>query len=200
MERRFVNHYVEDPNGTQAYILAGYSEKGAGVSSRKLLRRKRIKDAIMYRLDQIERDQVITHELIAGELLKIATHDPADLFDFVETPKLLPDGSQAHNDQGMPITETVPRLRAITHMTPSERAAIASITFKDGQIHKLSFHSKLTALDRLAKYRGMYIKQSFHEHHHTHDVAGRLKDARAKARRNQGQQAKVIPGEAVKTE
>ena len=37
-QRRFVDEYVKNPNATQAYIAAGYSEKGAGPSAYQLLK------------------------------------------------------------------------------------------------------------------------------------------------------------------
>ena len=48
-EERFVTLYVENPNGTQAAIAAGYSPRSAHTIAHRLLKRGKIKDAIARR-------------------------------------------------------------------------------------------------------------------------------------------------------
>jgi phage terminase small subunit len=69
---RFVDEYMKEPNATQAYIAAGYSENGAGQSAYTLLRRPEVAAELDRRRAQIAKKNDLTAERIMKELGDIA--------------------------------------------------------------------------------------------------------------------------------
>jgi phage terminase small subunit len=129
-QKRFVAAYVKEPNATKAYISAGYSEKGAGVSGNKLLKVPHVKAEIDAKLAARARKFEISAENILSELAAIAFFDPATLYD--EEGGLIP-----------------------VHKLPeSTRRAISTIE-NDKGFQRLKMHSKMDGLTLAAKIAGM---------------------------------------------
>jgi hypothetical protein len=77
-EERFVTLYVDNPNGTQAAIAAGYSPKSAHTIAHRLLKRSKIKDAIDKRNAEIMAELDFTPQRVVREIAKVAGVNMAD--------------------------------------------------------------------------------------------------------------------------
>ena len=77
-QQKFVQEYLIDLNATQAYIRAGYSEKGADVSASRLLGNARIQAEITSRKTKNREKFNITQDMIHKELAKIAFSNMKD--------------------------------------------------------------------------------------------------------------------------
>jgi phage terminase small subunit len=65
--KSFCHEYIKDMNGTQAYIRAGYSEKGARVSASQLLSNPNIQEYLAELVEkQFKKAEVTTEEIIKG--------------------------------------------------------------------------------------------------------------------------------------
>lgn len=182
-ELQFVFYYVECLNATHAAIAAGYSEKSAHVSGNRLLKKTTIKEAVIFRRNLYDSAANITKESIQEELYRIATADPADMYDFQEVPVVLPNGEQAKNSQGKPMTTMQPVVKSMNTVLPSVRRAISELKWdRHGNLLSLKMHPKLKAYDMLLKSKGAYIHFHHHDHQHEHTV-GRLERARAAAKK-----------------
>lgn len=71
-QRRFVEEYCVDFNGTQAAIRAGYSENSAAVIACKLLTKTKIKRAVSERLKVLSMGSQLTAERVKSELACMA--------------------------------------------------------------------------------------------------------------------------------
>jgi phage terminase small subunit len=71
-EDRFETFYVDNPNGTQAAIAAGYSPKSAHTIAHRLLKRGKIKDAIARRNAELMMRYNFPPDRIIKELSRIA--------------------------------------------------------------------------------------------------------------------------------
>ena len=67
-QRRFVQEYVKDCNGTQAAIRAGYSENGADVQGSRLLGNVNVVQAIECFQRKLEDAGIVSIEEIVGNL------------------------------------------------------------------------------------------------------------------------------------
>ena len=66
-QSRFVDEYLVDLNGTQAYIRAGYSKKGADCQSSRLLVNAKVQAAIQERMNQrSERTEINADMVLQG--------------------------------------------------------------------------------------------------------------------------------------
>ena len=63
-QRRFIEEYLKDFNATQAYIRAGYSERGAGQSAFNLLKNTEIKAEI----ERVMAERRVTPDQIIARL------------------------------------------------------------------------------------------------------------------------------------
>lgn len=129
-------------NATQAAIKAGYTGAQAG---QQLLNNKKVKAVLGKRMNDIMNDYHSEGERIVLELENIAFANPQDI--------LRPDGSVT------PLQELPQRVaRSISRM---------KVSYVDGGYDAngnpvtatnvdISYYDKLTALDMLMRYRGMY--------------------------------------------
>jgi phage terminase small subunit len=134
-EERFVALYVENPNGTQSAIAAGYSPKSAHTIAHRLLKRSKIKEAIARRNAEIMAELDFTPARIVREIAKVAGVNTAD---FITIDK----------DTGHPVID----FRGVTRQ---HLAAVASVENTDKGV-KYKTHDKLKALTELAKLARMY--------------------------------------------
>jgi phage terminase small subunit len=133
-QARFVDEYLIDLNATQAAIRAGYSRHTAGKIGAQLLVKTGIRAALRARQEALRVETGVRQERVLTALAAIAF---ADMDDYIES------------------GEAGERLRPMSSLTPRQRLAIADARqFRDG--FSLRLHSRLKALDMLARHLGMY--------------------------------------------
>lgn len=133
-QQRFVDEYLVDLNATQAAIRSGYSAHTAGKIGPQLLGKTGVRAAIRARQGELREKVGLRQERVLAALAAIAF---ADMGDYVE------------------FDEAGERLRPMATLTRAQRLAIADARqFSKG--FKLRLHSKLEALDMLARHLGLY--------------------------------------------
>lgn len=128
----FCQHYVTNGfNATQAYISAGYSPKGAGVSAHLLLKDTSVTRRIATLMSPGLKANKINLENVLAQISAIANFDKRKLYDA--------DGNR------IPI-----------HLLDDETAAALSHFTKED----LVAYDKTKALDMAAKYLGVYERDN----------------------------------------
>lgn len=131
-QQRFVDEYLIDLNATQAAIRAGYSVSNADKIGSQLLGKTRVKDALRVAQKELSERVGVRKSQVIAALAAIAF---ADIGDYVE-----PDGLH---------------LRPLASLSRLQRLALVhSSQHKSGITIQL--HSKVRALDLLAKHLGLY--------------------------------------------
>lgn len=133
-QQTFVLEYLKDLNATQAAIRAGYSQKTAGQMGERLLKNVEIAQAVgakaEKKLDKLE----VTTDRIIAEYAKIA---------FVDMREVVKVAAQA-----VSIEDSI-------NWPEHVAGAVAEVSEgKDGL--KIKMHSKVAALDALAKINALY--------------------------------------------
>lgn len=85
-QQRFVEEYLIDRNGAQAYIRAGYKVKNedvAAVMASRLLRIDKVKDEIAKGEAELAERNKITQDKVLNRLWELATADPNELIKYV---------------------------------------------------------------------------------------------------------------------
>jgi phage terminase small subunit len=144
--RKFIENYINCGNATQAYIDAGYSENGAGISAFKLLKNPKIHEAIEERRKEIAANNNITADRVINEIAKIAFANSEDFFEWGKVSVELADGLEI--EKGIAILKTPEQL------TRDHKASIHSIEETQHGI-KLKLYDKQKALDSLKQYLGV---------------------------------------------
>lgn len=148
-QKRFVNEYLIDFNGTQAYIRAGYkatSNKVAEANARKLLAKHSVQEYLNERQDALQKRTEITQDKVLKELAKIAFANGAD-FAKVVTKKTKRDQQEIEYQQvEIPDTDSLPE---------DKRSAIASIKETKYGI-SVESHDKVKALELIGRHLGMF--------------------------------------------
>jgi phage terminase small subunit len=75
-QKLFIQHYLIDPNATQAAIKAGYSEKTAYSQGQRLLKHVEVADQLSKKRAKLEDKMAITAENVLRGFARIAFHDP----------------------------------------------------------------------------------------------------------------------------
>lgn len=133
-QARFVDEYLIDLNATQAAIRAGYSQHTAGKIGAQLLGKTGVRAALRARQAVLREKVGVRQEQVIAELAAIAF---ANINDYVES------------------SEAGERLRPLSELTRAQVHAIADARqFKNG--FRLRLHSKMQALDMLARHLGLY--------------------------------------------
>jgi len=150
--KRFVDEYLKDLNGTQAYLRAGYKSKNPDVDCQKLLGNARVQAHIQKRKADRERRTEITQDQVVAELAKVAF---VDIKDFLRYGTEKTDTGEV-DDEGNPVYE----YRQIVEAKPSEQvdgAIVSEVTLgKDGTF-KFKLHDKMAALDKLGRHFGLFL-------------------------------------------
>jgi phage terminase small subunit len=160
-EERFVARYVENPNGTQAAIAAGYSPKSAHVTASRLLKRAKITNAIARRNAELMVELDFTPLRIVREIAKVAG---ANMADYVS----IDDDGNPHID--------------LTGVKRRQLAAVGAVEgpiVEEGRVvkaPKIRTHDKLRALDMLARMARLYPAE---KHEHTGEGGGPIVTANA---------------------
>lgn len=135
-QRRFVDEYLIDLDGTHAAIRAGYRRSAAKHYGSHLLRRPDVAAAIAAAMAERSRRTGITPERVLEELARIA---------FVDWRKLAAWGAD-----GVSVTDS----RALS---AAETAAVARVSIDGGWENRVAIatHDKQRALDALSRILGL---------------------------------------------
>ena len=87
-QRRFVEEYCVDFNGTQAAIRSGYSKDSAGVIACALLKKTKIRRAIKERMRLLAMGNALTTERVQQELACMALANVVDVLSVDDLRKL----------------------------------------------------------------------------------------------------------------
>ena len=140
-QKRFVEEYLVDYDGSAAYRRAGYepsNDNACSAAASRLLRQVTVQDAINESLKAQTDKARLTVERIVREIAFIATADIASAFD----------------DEG--------RLLPVQQIPEPVRRAISSYEEEEtltGMKRKIRFWDKGKALDQAGKYLGMFLER-----------------------------------------
>lgn len=136
-QRRFVEEYLIDLNGTQAAIRAGYSAKTADVQACRLLRNAKIQQVISERMAERSKRTGVNQDRVVLELARVAF---VKMTDIVDSEGCVKDSA-----------------------TDDDLACIESVKFKSSESdtgssveREVKIGSKLKALELLGKHLGMW--------------------------------------------
>lgn len=143
-QKRFCQEYIQDYNGAQAAIRAGYSEGTAKEQASRLLTNVNVQEYLSSLQKEQQERTGINADMVIKELAKIAFSDISRVFT-------------ADN-----------AIKPMVHIEPEDSAAIqamdiAEIKMEDmviGETKKIKMYDKLRALDSLAKHFGIYEKDN----------------------------------------
>ena len=163
-QRIFVAEYLRTMNATQAAKAAGYSERTAGAIGCENLAKPEIAELIR---TEVERRFDVSPERIRRELVAVGFAQMRDLVTwgngkvrvgFTEDGKRLPPSEIM--DAAVILEVEEPYVRPINSedLGVYESAAVAEVSLgREG--FKVKMHSKLDALDKLAKMLGYYAPE-----------------------------------------
>ena len=139
-QKRFIEEFLLDLNGTAAYKRAGYNAKGHGaeVNAAKLLSNTEVASAISAAQAKRSRRTEVTADRVIQESAAIAFADPRKLFNADGSMKPLHEVDD--NTRGALVIE-------VNQGTDSEGNPTLT--------RKTKFACKLVALDRLARHLGL---------------------------------------------
>ncbi|MBW4890991.1 terminase small subunit [Mucilaginibacter sp. HMF5004] len=132
-QQKFCDEYLIDFNATKAALRAGYS--GPTALSGQLMLFPKIKAYLSERTEQVQKKAQVTQEMVIAELMKVAFGNMGSFF----------------GEDGKP--------KNMTEMTDDEKAALWNIRVseKNGELTMtIKMHNKMAALDKLAKFTGLY--------------------------------------------
>ena len=139
-QRRFIEEYLVDMNGTQAAIRAGYSPRSARVAASRLLMKDNIANALAERRAKISSKLEVTAKRVIAELAALGFANIADFYRENE------DGTLAVDTDAL--------------LDPARAAAITQVdvqTAADGaQSIKIKLADKKAALVELGKHLGLF--------------------------------------------
>jgi len=145
-QKRFVDEYLVDLNGTQAAIRAGYSPRTAN-NSYSILQRPQVQQYLRKRRNELQKKIEITAENIVAELAKIGFADIADFISIEE---------EINPETGIPFRYVA--VKRTRDMPQAKRAAIAGIK-QTSQGIEVKLYNKVEALELLGKHLGLFDKQ-----------------------------------------
>lgn len=133
-QRAFVEEYVKDFNATAAAKRAGYSEKTAYSIADEILKKPEVQQAISELQEQRSKELKISADTVIKEIAELGF---SNILDFVRW-----------------TSQTVELIDSNT-LDRRKAAAISEISMTAHGV-KIKLHSKLDALDKLAKHLGLY--------------------------------------------
>jgi phage terminase small subunit len=164
-EKRFVEEYLVDLNGSQAAIRAGYSPRSAGEMACELLTRPQVSDAITKRQNERARRNEVTQDQVIRELCIIAFADMRNYaqWGMTEDARRSMDQAEAEN-QGLDPMQRMPpngvMLRPSDELTDEQARAVREVsetTLPSGGIkYGIKLYDKIAALKLLGQHLGMF--------------------------------------------
>ncbi|GGD30856.1 terminase small subunit [Aureimonas glaciei] len=153
-QRRFVDAYLLDPNGTQAAIAAGYSPKSAAVEASRLLNNAKVAAELSGRRKVLEMKTGITPERVLSELAKLGFSDIRQIVQW-RTSVL---SMEEYDETGEPVLRTTNEVTISDSASLSDEAAAAVLEVsqtKDGAL-KVKMHDKVGPLVKIGQHLGMF--------------------------------------------
>jgi phage terminase small subunit len=142
-QQRFCDEYLVSFNAVKAAIKAGYSENTARKC--ELLHLPKVQAYLQAGMQRTSERLEITHDMILRELAKVAFANMGDYYD--ENAVLKPINQLTHDQKA-----------AISHYQLID--CIGDYQERAGEISKIKLHNKLSALDKIARHVGFYVKKS----------------------------------------
>ncbi len=133
-QKRFVEEYIVDLNATQAAIRAGYSKKTARQAGAENLSKPVIQTVLKAAMDAQSKRTKISADAVLAEYARIAFADIRDAVEF----------------GGGTVT-----IKASSEL-PDDVAAALSEVSRTAQGLRVKFHSKIAALEALARHMGLF--------------------------------------------
>lgn len=171
-QQRFVDEYLIDRNGAQAYIRAGYKAKNeevAAVMASRLLRNDKVKKAIEAGEAELAERTKITQDMVMNELAKIGFSNMLDYVTPTDGGDLLPDFSAVTRDQAA----------AISELTVEEYVEGRGDDARNVKRTKFKLSDKRAALVDMGKHLGMFKDHLVH----SNDPDNPLTDTKANSKK-----------------
>lgn len=137
-QRRFISEYVTDYNGCLAAYRAGYSKRSASTTARRLLAVPEIVEGIQARQQERAERTLVTQDAVIRELAAVGFASLKDVCTWDDGHLVLINSQDLSDAQAASIAE-------ITE----------TVTTRGGTV-RVKQHSKLKALEMLAKHVGLY--------------------------------------------
>lgn len=138
-QQLFCREYLTDLNASQAAIRAGYSKATAGSSGFTLLQIPHVQAEITKLRDRLMRRTEISQERVLEELRRIAFSDPRRVMSWGPNGITLIDSTSLDDEDAAAVAE-----------------ASETKTESGGSV-RIKMHDKLEALDKLARYLGLFV-------------------------------------------
>lgn len=133
--QRFVEEYLVDLNASQAALRAGYSPRVHRQIGCQLLQRPEVAAAVKAAIDERGRTMRVTSARVLLELARVAFAEPTRIAEW--------------GPEGL-------KLKPHDTLLPDDKAAIQEIVaFPEGGPTRVRLHSKLRALELLARHLGL---------------------------------------------
>ena len=149
-QQRFVEEYLVDLCATQAAIRAGYSAKTAYSAGQRLLKHVEVQAAIRKAAEERSKRTEITADRVLEEYARIGLGDIRHVVGW-EADKVT--------------------LKPSEELTDDVAAAIGEVQQTSNGDLKVKLHSKVAALDAMAKHLGLFVNR--HEVKHSGEVGPR---------------------------
>lgn len=157
-QKRFINEYIKDLNGTRAYrkVYQCKNDETAAVNASKLLSNPKAKEYLEMKLKDREKRLEITQDKVLKELAKIGFANITNFTDVVDIPYTV----DKKDKEGNVIGEETKyykglRLYNTEDITEDELAALQEI--KEGkQGITVKMHDKVRALEQIGRHLGMF--------------------------------------------
>ncbi len=137
MQWRFVQEYIKDLNATQSAIRAGYARGSAKVTGSRLLSKANVQAALAQEQRRAAERAHVDQDRVLREYIRIAF---ADIRQIVQW------------------DDTTVTLRKSSEVPPALGHAIAEVQQTANGV-RVKLHSKLQALDALAKHLGLFREE-----------------------------------------
>jgi phage terminase small subunit len=138
-QARFCEEYIKDYNSSAAARRAGYSDKHAHVHSHKFLKIEAIQKRVAALKAEIAERNKVTVDMIIQEYKKIAF---SNIQDFIDEGNEITDLKKLHPEKGQ-VVDMVKK--SVTEFEGGTKTTV-----------QVKLHSKIAALDALAKHLGFY--------------------------------------------
>ena len=141
-QRRFVEEYLIDLNGTAAALRAGYSARSARHHGNNMVRNPGlVQDAIQAAIKERSERVGVTADRVVKELASIAFADLRDTMTW--------------GVRGA-------KMKRSTNLSPEAAAAVAEVVVTNGRVttHRVKLHDKGRALEMLARHLGMFTEKT----------------------------------------
>ncbi|RAK21128.1 phage terminase small subunit [Anoxybacillus vitaminiphilus] len=140
-QKRFVEEYLIDLNGTQAAIRAGYSPKTAAEQASRLLKNVKVRAYIDERMAELSKRTGVNQERVLRELARIAFVNAPDLIDMTN--------ATIREDATIDDTATIASVKV--KIIPTENG--------QGVEREIRLADKIRALDLLGKRFAMWTER-----------------------------------------